>query len=304
MTAMETGKRARKTTPSDIITRIQLIGQDGTKSDRRLAELVLSDANFVSKAAISEIAARAGVSEPTVTRFCRSLGCDGLRDFKFYLAQAMAIGAQYLTPEPLSRDVREQRLAASVSDAAIDAIKRMADSIDMRVITEIGERLASAEQVLAFGSGGISSMMATETENRLFRLGISVTSHTDGQMQRMRAATANHMTVVLAFSVSGYAPSILDAVQVSRQYGAHVVAVTAPDSELARAADTVIFHQPMEDGNIYKPTSARFALLAIVDMMATAAAETRGPKVLEGLRRIKQSINMFKVDNPGLPLGD
>ena len=38
--------------PADIITRLQLISQDGTKSDRRLAGLVLSDLDFASKAAI------------------------------------------------------------------------------------------------------------------------------------------------------------------------------------------------------------------------------------------------------------
>jgi DNA-binding MurR/RpiR family transcriptional regulator len=291
-------------TPADIITRIQMAAQDGTKSDRRLAQLVLADLDFVSKAAISEIAARVGVSEPTVTRFCRNLGCDGLRDFKFYLAQAMAIGSQYLSPEPLSRDAREQRIASAVTEAATAAIQRAAGSLDMSALVAVAERISSAGNVLAIGSGGISSMMATEMQNRLFRLGIPVVAQVDGQLQRMYAATVSRETVVVAFSVSGYARSILDALQVARQYGAHCVAVTASDSAIGKAADTVIHYQPLEDGNLYKPTSSRFALLAIVDMIATAVAETRGPKVLEGLRRIKQSVNMFKVDNPGLPLGD
>ena len=60
----------------------------------------------------------------------------------------------------------------------------------------------------------------------------------------------------------------------------------------------------MEDGNLYKPTSSRFALLAIVDMLAMAVAESRGTKVMESLRRIKQSLNTLKVEDPGLPLGD
>lgn len=109
-------------TPADIITRLQMMAQDGTKSDRRLAGMVLSDPDFVSKAAISEIAARAGISEPTVTRFCRNLGCDGLRDFKFYLAQAIAIGGQYLSAEAPAGDVRDQRIAAAITEAAIAAI--------------------------------------------------------------------------------------------------------------------------------------------------------------------------------------
>ncbi|WP_027060465.1 MurR/RpiR family transcriptional regulator [Mesorhizobium loti] len=291
-------------TPADIITRLQLMSQDGTKSDRRLASLVLSDLDFASKAAISEIAARVGVSEPTVTRFCRNLGCEGLRDFKFYLAQAIAIGGQYLSPEPLSRDAREQRIASAITEAAISAIQRASENLDMTTLVTVAERLATSGNVLCIGSGGISSMMATEMQNRLFRLGLPVLAQIDGQLQRMYAAVATPETTLVAFSVSGYARSVIEAVQVAQQYGATTIAVTAPDSALAKAADTVIHLQPLEDGNIYKPTSSRYALLAIVDMIVTSVAEARGPKVLENLRRIKQSVNTLKVDDPRLPLGD
>ncbi|WP_224547244.1 MurR/RpiR family transcriptional regulator [Mesorhizobium sp. CA16] len=291
-------------TPADIITRLQLISQDGTKSDRRLAGLVLSDLDFASKAAISEIAARVGVSEPTVTRFCRNLGCEGLRDFKFYLAQAIAIGGQYLSPEPLSRDAREQRIASAITEAAIAAIQRASENLDMTTVMDVAARIASSGNVLCIGSGGISSMMATEMQNRLFRLGLSALAQTDGQLQRMYAAVATPETTMLAFSVSGYARSVIEAVEVAQQYGAATVAITAPDSALAKVADTVILLQSVEDGNIYKPTSSRYALLAILDMIATTVAEARGPKVLENLRRIKQSVNTLKVDDPRLPLGD
>ncbi|MBZ9764029.1 MurR/RpiR family transcriptional regulator [Mesorhizobium sp. CA8] len=291
-------------TPADIITRLQLMSQDGTKSDRRLAELVLSDLDFASKAAISEIAARVGVSEPTVTRFCRNLGCEGLRDFKFYLAQAIAIGGQYLSPEPLSRDAREQRIASAITEAAIAAIQRASENLDMTTLMDVAARIAGSGNVLCIGSGGISSMMATEMQNRLFRLGLSALAQTDGQLQRMYAAVATPETTLLAFSVSGYARSVIEAVEVAQQYGAATVAITAPESALAKVADTVILLQSVEDGNIYKPTSSRYALLAILDMIATTVAESRGPKVLENLRRIKQSVNTLKVDDPKLPLGD
>ncbi|MFE0016007.1 MurR/RpiR family transcriptional regulator [Mesorhizobium sp. NPDC059054] len=291
-------------TPADIITRLQMMAQDGTKSDRRLAGMVLSDPDFVSKAAISEIAARAGISEPTVTRFCRNLGCEGLRDFKFYLAQAIAIGGQYLSAEPPGSDVRDQRIAAAITEAAIAAIQRASGMLPMPKLIEIAERIAVSGNILCIGSGGISSMMATEMQNRLFRLGLSALAQVDGQLQRMYASVATPETTVLAFSVSGYARSVVEAVQVARQYGATTVAVTAPDSVLARAAETLIPFQSLEDGNIYKPTSSRFALLAIVDIIATATAEARGPKALENLRRIKQSVYTLKVADPRLPLGD
>ena len=288
----------------DIITRLQRCEREGSKSDRLLAAMVLEDLDFSSKASISEIAAKIGVSEPTVTRFCRGLGCEGVRDFKFWLAQAIAVGGQYLTAEPTSRDTLEQRVATIVAEAAIGAVQRVAASIDMVQIVGVAERLNLSGQILCIGSGGTSSMLATELQNRLFRLGLSAVSQVDGQLQRMFAATATPARTVIAFSTSGYAQSVIDAVQVARQYGALTVVVTAPGSALAQVADVVIEYQPIEDGNLYKPTSSRFALLAIVDMLAMAVAETRGTKVMETLRRIKQSLNTLKVEDPKLPLGD
>jgi len=289
---------------SDIIVRLQMMAEDGSRSDRRLALLVLSDLDSAGKGTISDIARRAGVSEPTVTRFCRNLGCEGVRDFKFHLAQAIAFGGAYLQAEPLARDAREQRVAGAVTGAAITAIERAAASLDMAAVIGVADRLAHAGRVLCLGSGGTSSMLAGELQNRLFRLGLSVVAQADGQLQRMYASVATPDTVVVAFSISGFARSVVEAVELARQYGAATVAITAPDSDLARAADTVIGFRAVEDDNIYKPSSSRFALLAILDMIATATAESRDGKVRETLRRIKQGLNVLKVGDPRLPLGD
>ncbi len=288
----------------DIIMRLQGLEADGSKSDRLLATMVLSDLDFASKASISEIAACINVSEPTVTRFCRNLGCEGVRDFKFWLAQAMAVGGQYLQPTIASRDSREQRVVEIVSDGAVTAITRMASTLDMAMIANVAELIGKSERVLCIGSGGTSSMLATEMQNRLFRLGLAATSQVDGQLQLMFAAVATRDTTVIAFSTSGHAQSIVDAVHLARQYGAKTIAITAPRSPLSKAAELLIEYQPIEDGNIFKPTSSRFALLAILDMLAMSVAESRGTKVLENLRRIKQSLNTLKVKDPSLPLGD
>ena len=45
---------------------------------------------------VEELAARAGVSAPTIVRFARAVRCDGLQDFKLKLAGALALGTPYL----------------------------------------------------------------------------------------------------------------------------------------------------------------------------------------------------------------
>ncbi|WP_425293870.1 MurR/RpiR family transcriptional regulator [Microvirga pakistanensis] len=288
----------------DIIARVRRWAADGSKAERRLASLVLSDLSYVSKAPIAEIASRAGVSEPTVTRFARALGCEGIRDFKYHLAQALAVGGSYLNPSPLRREEREERILATVCGNAAAAIERVRSSIDMETVGLIADQMSTARSILSYGSGGNSSLMSMELHNRLFRLGLSVIAHSDGQMQRMTASVATPETLVVAFSISGYSPSVVDSVRTARHYGARTVAVTAPGSALAREAEILLPFVVPEDGNLYKPTSARYTMMAIVDLIAMTTAEAIGPSVLEGLRRIKHSLAAVNVNDPKLPLGD
>lgn len=75
--------------------------------EKRLATSVLADVNFATKASITEIAGRAGVSPPTVTRFCRRLECVSFSDFKVQLARSAYVGLRYLKPELVTSNAVE-----------------------------------------------------------------------------------------------------------------------------------------------------------------------------------------------------
>ncbi|MEP1595960.1 MAG: transcriptional regulator, partial [Halieaceae bacterium] len=57
------------------------------KSERKVAELVLARPEDVIHMRIVDLAAAAEVSEPTVIRFCRAIGCDGFQSFKLAVAR-------------------------------------------------------------------------------------------------------------------------------------------------------------------------------------------------------------------------
>ena len=102
----------------------------------------------------------------------------------------------------------------------------------------------------------------------------------------------------------GQARSVIDALLIARQYGAHAIAITGPDSPLAGIADTVLPLTFKEDTDIYKPSSVRYALLAAVDILAMSTAHAVGPKAIESLRRVRQSLASQDIRNPKLPIGD
>ncbi|NQV79797.1 MAG: MurR/RpiR family transcriptional regulator [Alphaproteobacteria bacterium] len=78
--------------PHDLLERLAEIRGDLSQSERRVADVVLDAPESVPRKTMAALSAEAGVSEPTVLRFCRSLGLSGFADFKIELAQALAAG--------------------------------------------------------------------------------------------------------------------------------------------------------------------------------------------------------------------
>jgi DNA-binding MurR/RpiR family transcriptional regulator len=287
----------------DVVARLRESAADGTRSDRLLASAILADPDFATHAAIDRLAARAGVSEATVTRFCRALGCVGLRDFKVRLAQAVATAGRYIKPAPAGGE-RSARVPHLIASGAHGAIEAACGAIDAADLARAAAFIANARMVRAYGSGGSSSLAAAELENRLFRLGLHTAAHVDGEMQRMTAATADPQTVVVAYSVSGEVASVIDAVTVAKLYGAAAIAITAPGSALAAAATLALPFRVDEGVDVFRPSPARYALLALTDMLAMAVAERIGAAAIEKMRRIKHHQGQGRRNATLLPLGD
>lgn len=292
----------------DIIGRLKARLEEGHRAEVQLIETILGDLNFAMAAPIADIAARAGVSEPTVTRLARSLGFASTREMKVHIAQALALGGAYLRAHEARVEGQHtsNQVVATICGRAHAALDLISVALAQSDLTGLGQLIAGSSRVVIYGTGGNSSMAATELQNRLFRLGLNSTAYADPQLQSMSASVSDKKTVIVAFSTSGRARSVLDAVAVARQYGASCIAVTKPGSPLAEAVQHLVPFVFEEDQVLlYKPTASRYAMLAVVDILAMAAAEAIGPSVLELLRRVRQSLNTLEAGGgPMQPIGD
>ena len=286
----------------DLLSRIVRLSPKMSPAEQRVADLVLSDIDFAVHTHTTDIASRAGVSAATVTRFCRSVGCRGLRELKLDLAKILAVGDRYLHP----------RIAVTrTSEAVTEIVSRIHRSLDTLVeqisdetLKRAASAIAGARRVMIFGGGGGSSMVAMEAENRLFRLGLSATHCNDAQLQLMMAATLTAEDVLIALSITGRYEPIIHATAVADQYGAHTIAVTAPDSPLSRATADVVPFIVEEPENILAPTPARYVLLALLDILAYEVAAIRGDAAMETMRRIKYQLVNTRDGDDSKPLGD
>ena len=289
-------------TAEDLFSRIVRLRPKMSPAERRVADLVLSDLDFAVHTHTTDIATRAGVSAATVTRFCRSVGCRGLRELKLDLAKILAVGDRYLHPR-----IAVTRTSEAVTEI-VSRIHRSLDTLVDQISDEQLKRAASAivgaRRVMIFGGGGGSSMVAMEAENRLFRLGLSATHCNDAQLQLMMAATLTAEDVLIALSMTGRYEPIIQATVVADQYGAHTIAVTAPDSPLSRVAAHAVSFFLEESDNILAPTPARYLLLALLDILAYEVAIIRGEAAMEPMRRIKYQLVNTRDGDDKKPLGD
>jgi RpiR family transcriptional regulator, carbohydrate utilization regulator len=300
----------------DIVARIAQCVPDLRPAERDVAALILDDLASAARASIGELAQRAGVSIASVTRFAKAVGCHDVRELKLRLAQAAAVGERFLRTgsavapevEPnavnCADDAMPEPLATRVYGEIHTALARNHELLRQAPFAQAAAALGAARMIYVFGMGGGSSALADEMRFRLVRLGRPVASYQDSLLQRMVASTLSPECVVVALSVTGRVPELLDACRIARDYGAKLVALTAPVSPLAALADWVLPIVSSETDFIYKPSSSRYAMMMALDVLATELALAQPEASRELLRRMKHTLDAHRGGGERQPLGD
>lgn len=295
--------------PFDILTRIAERGPTLRLAEQKVAQVILADLAGAAASSINDLARMAGVSEASVTRFAKAIGCRDVRDLKLRLAQATAVGQRFLRPDTVrGEEPAPQTLADRLHHDVLDVLEVNRQLIDEEHVERAARLLLDARMIYAFGMGGGSSLMSDEARYRLARLGRPVASYQDALLQKMVAATLAKEDVVLAFSVTGNVPEMLASCDIAREYGARVVAVTALGSALAARADVLLPVRALETDFIFKPSASRYGLLLVLDVLVTRLALLQQDHSQERLRRLKYVLDTHRGTAAGFdrrePLGD
>jgi len=294
---LEDGPRIDPVAPIDLVSRIQRVEGDLSPAERRVAEAVAVDYQMTTRMTIAELARRAGVSQPSVTRFCRSVGCASFGEFKVRLATTLTVAAVYLRTDRVFDDDVGQ-LAQLVMLRAANTIRNCLDQLDTAAVRRAIGAIAACARLDIYGQGGGSASIGEDAKLRFFRLGIPVCAYCDGHQQRMSAATLRPKDVAFAISNSGRSKPVVDAVKIGRSYGATTIALTQPKTPLAEAAEIVIPVVVPEDANALMPTASRYAHLAVIDTIATGVASEMGARSRESLRRVRYTLASIGVAIP------
>lgn len=265
-----------------------------SKAESRIAQAILANPDAAINITTSDLAKQAEVSDPMISRFCRTLGCNSFPEFKVQLAKSLVskitFTSESVSPEDNAISYIEKRINAN--QAALEYIRA---KLEPEVIEQAVTALGSSKRIEIFGMGGAAAI-AKDAQHKLFRLGIPTVSYEDHLMQRMAAAAANKSTSILIFSFTGRTQSMNEIAEIAKNNNATVIAITNPDSPLAKLADiSITSGDELEDTTIYVPMTTRIIILTIIDIIATGLALAQGPDIDEKLQKIKHSLDNTKV---------
>ncbi|ATA17932.1 RpiR family transcriptional regulator [Gibbsiella quercinecans] len=265
-----------------------------SKSERKVAEVILASPQTAIHSSIATLARMADVSEPTVNRFCRRLDTKGFPDFKLHLAQSLANGTPYVNrnvEENDSVDAYTSKIFESVM-ACLDAVKT---NLDIAAINRAVDLLSQAKKISFFGLGA-SAAVAHDAMNKFFRFNIPVVYLDDIVMQRMGCMNSGEGDVVVLISHTGRTKNLVELAHLARENDATVIAITSRDTPLAREATLALLLDVPEDTDVYMPMVSRIAQLTLIDVLATGFTLRRGAKFRDNLKRVKEALKESRFD--------
>lgn len=241
-----------------------------SRAERRVADWVLAHPRQVTGRTVAAVARAAGVSEPTVVRFCRSVGSDGFRDFKLRLAASVGPETSYLHSDVGHADSIETAVQ-KVVDRSIRDLHEIRGACRAMPFAAAADALAAARQVVFVGLGA-SGIVATDACHKFFRLGVPCTTATDAPTVLQYGAIAEREDAFVAISRSGLWPGVIDGMTRAAGRGATVIALTTDPSPLASTATLLFGLRVTEDSSLYTPMSGRLAQLAVLDALQVSLA--------------------------------
>jgi len=260
---------------SAILEQIRRARSELSPAELRVAEHVLAHPRKALNDPIAEIAKAAAVSQPTVIRFCRSLGCEGLSDFKLRLASGLT-GTVPVTHTQVTNDDSMIELGAKVLGNTASAILQVRSQLNRDMIDRAIELLVHAPRVEFFAVGHYG-VVAQDAQFKFLRFGISSGAYTDPRLQLLAAQTLKPNDVAVIISSSGKLPELMAVAEAARERGAAILAITASQSPLARKADAALIVDHVEDVSTHLPMVSRILHLLVIDILTVGVAMRRSP---------------------------
>jgi DNA-binding MurR/RpiR family transcriptional regulator len=259
------------------------------RSERKVADCVLANAEQIIHYSVSQLAEEAKVSDPTVIRFCRSLGFKGFQDFKIRLAQSVVPTVRTIH-ESVDENSEAPDLVQRVFEANIDAVRSTLKTLDFLTVGAVVDSLARASRIIFHGLGG-SAAVAMDAYHKFFRIGIPCVWFDDVHMALMAASMMKPGEVFVVISHSGASRDVVETAEVAAATGATTVAIVSySKSPLAKVVNHTLRVGSAEIDFRFEPMASRIAQLSVIDVLSVGVALKHSDEFIANLSKSRRAL--------------
>ncbi|MBQ2527981.1 MAG: MurR/RpiR family transcriptional regulator [Spirochaetales bacterium] len=242
--------------------------------EQKVMAFLRAHEDSVMDLSISEIAEGAGVSSPTVVRFCKSLGFEGLKDFKINF-QAETIKTRQIN-EPITWASSDEDIRTLMKEKSAFSVQSLFSSENMDAMDRMAKAIVKADNIEIIGMGG-SGIIAEYLFKELLRYGKKASLFSDPYMTVHSSVGRHEGDICIAISCSGTNNDVLTTVNRAKKDGKKIYSITNNgDSTLARMSETYVKSCTvtgfMDEGNAF----SRLSQFAAVNMITLKTALNLG----------------------------
>ena len=265
----------------DVMTELQKNYADLTQAQKRIAEAIVDNPEFVAFATVDKLSARLGIASSTIVRFAYRLGLDGypeLQERVRVLVRSRLRGADNEGDDSSIAHLGDSTAAASLRHD-LDNLRNTITELNAETLDRAIDVIAGARRV--FFTGGLASGPLAEytahTFNRL-RGGAQVLGLGDTAAEILGMTPEDALVV---FSFPPYASQTLQILDAARKRGVVVVGITdSPISPLGKV-DVTLTSRVSGVG----PQNSLVAPLGIINVLLNGVA-ARSPGSADRYRQI------------------
>jgi DNA-binding MurR/RpiR family transcriptional regulator len=246
-------------------------------ASRRVAEAIVKDPWSILGMTIYDVADTAGVSLPSVTRFCRAVGYPGFRELVQGIAQSLG-RIEAMDFEALEFKSGEENGIVSVANAVvrrqIDALQTTLRTLDYDAIDRATDAIVQAQRVTIIGHGG-AYVPALGTAVKLNWAGIPAHAATpDLFINQVMALSPED--VVIGVSHQGRTREVIEMIRIANDFGATTIGVsTVPLSPLNASASIAIAVLTPEVARAGTFLIAFDTLMVLADVLAAVSSDKK-----------------------------
>lgn len=248
--------------------KMKALGKNLTPSEQRIVDVIAEDPQKIIYASVAELSSMAGVSDPTVIRFCRKLGLDGYQELKLTLAREIVTPLESINVQITAKD-DATTAASKVFSGIIHTLQFTHANLCIPDIEKAAAMIQKARRLIIVGVGN-SHAIATDFMHKMMRLDINVTAFSDMHLATIAIANSTEKDVLFCVSHSGSTKEIVDLAVQAKKTGIKIISLTnAGITPLSKNSDITLKTYSEETHYRILGQDSRIAELAIMDSITT-----------------------------------